>query len=453
MSTMWKASAAYLDQVGEFVASFRLSDAPPEVVEHARLILLDTVGAVVSGTAASEVQALQQRLGTGLRGGTGRTASSPGSPHGFAPSTAAFLNGTAGTWDELDEGNYTTHQHPAVHVVPAALATAEAEDATGAALLEAVIVGYEVSARAGMATTFRDDVMHPHGTHGILGGAAAVASLLEFSAGDAREILRVASSMSVATTRGAVFQGATVRNTFAGQSGQNAVLAGDLVLAGITGQHDGPAAAFGAVSGTTFDQDVFVDGLGTDFVLTRNYFKFHACCAYNHATLDALRVALDGRTLRASDVAGVDVDTYFPATRMTATEVAVPLAAKFSLPYTVSAMITRGTSDRSTFAPAVLQAPDIRELMTRVRIHEDPAATADYPRLQRSNVRIELVTGDRLTASVDRVRGDWRDPVPTPMLMEKFDRITSHLPGGSTALKASLLSVESQSARQLGQLL
>lgn len=445
-------TGSYLDRMAGFVDDFDLGTAPADVVAHARLILLDTVGAIVAGCASPEVGSLQQRLGLDTAAAAG-TASSPGSPKAFVPSVAAFVNGTAGTWDELDEGNYVTHQHPAVHVVPAALAVAEAHDLTGRALLEAVVVGYEVAARAGAATTFRDEVMHPHGTHGILGGAAAVAKLLGLPGPRILEAVRVASSMSVATARGTVFQGATVRNTYAGQAAQNAVLAGDLVVSGFTGQLDGPAAVFGTVSGTAFDGDRFVDGLGTDFLLGRNYFKLHACCAYNHATLDALRAATGGRRIPADDVARVEVTTYFPATRMAATSVANPLAAKFSLPYAVSAMLVHGSCDRAAFGPHVLSSPAVADLMTRVQLRESAEATRDYPDRQRAAVRVVLGNGEELAASVDRVRGDWRSPVPEATLLEKFDGLTSHLPGSaSTRLREALCRVEDVSARTLGHL-
>ena len=57
------------------------------------------------------------------------------------PGTAAFLNGTAGTMLELDEGNQYARGHPAIHVVPALLAAPRGD---GAALLTALALGYEI---------------------------------------------------------------------------------------------------------------------------------------------------------------------------------------------------------------------------------------------------------------------------------------------------------------------
>src|SRR5262249_58664835 len=85
---------------------------------------------------------------------------------------AAFINGTAGTWHDLDEGNLSTRTHAGIQLVPAALAEAEARALSGAKLLEALILAYEASARIWRATKARDAV-HPHGTYRPLAAAMA----------------------------------------------------------------------------------------------------------------------------------------------------------------------------------------------------------------------------------------------------------------------------------------
>ena len=92
------------------------------------------------------------------------------------PPMAAFLTGLAGTAAELDEGNYPAGGHPAIHAIAPALAEAAARDCTGEALLTACIAGYEAGSRVGNAMRLRA-AAHPHGTWGVIGAAAAVASL------------------------------------------------------------------------------------------------------------------------------------------------------------------------------------------------------------------------------------------------------------------------------------
>ncbi len=422
---------AHVSSVVAFAGSLTLQALPSAVLDHARLIVLDTIGVIAAGVREEPVRGLVAALEPTASG----AASVPGAPFGLPASLAAFVNGTAGTWNELDEGNYPTNQHPAIHVVPAALALAEELGQGGGELLRSIIAGYEVSGRLGMATTFRDAVMHPHGTHGTVGGALACGLLLGLTPERLGALLNIASSMTVATSRPTVFEGATVRNSYAGQANQNAVLAARMAAAGFTGERDGIGSVFGRVSGEAFDADRFVAGLGSDFILTRNYFKFHACCAYNHATLEALSRATAGRRPRTEDVVSVEVATYYPATRMIRTDVDNPLASKFSLPYAVSAMLVRDSCDRDSFVEPALSDPRIRALMPLVTVREDPDATAAYPAKQQAALRIQLRDGSRLEAAVDTVRGDHANPVAPAEVIGKFIGLASPVLGARQAAR------------------
>ena len=95
------------------------------------------------------------------------------------PASAALLNGTAGTWVDMNEGNLHARGHPGIQVVPLAWALAEQEGRSGRDLLAAFVVGYEVSARIKRASATRLAV-HPHGTFGTIGAAVALARLLGY---------------------------------------------------------------------------------------------------------------------------------------------------------------------------------------------------------------------------------------------------------------------------------
>ena len=117
----------YLTEVAEFAAGFRVDELPPDVVERTKLIVADCVGAIVGGAAEPEVRALSARPGIAGGGparllGTGLTAQ---------PAQAALVNGTAGTWLEMDEGNQFCKGHPGMHSFPAAFAFAESNGASG----------------------------------------------------------------------------------------------------------------------------------------------------------------------------------------------------------------------------------------------------------------------------------------------------------------------------------
>src|ERR687888_515484 len=160
------------EALAQFVTDTNLTDLPDDVVARGRVILADCIGCIVAGSTVPEVRrlvALQRERG-------GPAAPALGTTLRLAPDAAAFVNGTAGTWHDLDEGNLSTRTHAGIQIVPAALAEAEARGLSGARLLEAVILAYEASARLWRATTSRLAV-HPHGTYGPLAAAFALAKL------------------------------------------------------------------------------------------------------------------------------------------------------------------------------------------------------------------------------------------------------------------------------------
>src|SRR5262249_39830574 len=107
---------------------------PSDVVERGRLVLADCIGCMAAGAVVPEMRGLA-RLQVGKGEGV---ASVIGTGQMLSADAAAFINGTAGTWHDLDEGNLWTRTHAGIQLVPAAVAEAEARVLSGSKLLEAV---------------------------------------------------------------------------------------------------------------------------------------------------------------------------------------------------------------------------------------------------------------------------------------------------------------------------
>ena len=158
--------------------------------------------------------------------------------------TAAFVNASAGTFLELDEG-IRPSGHPAVHVVPAALATGQVLGSSGAELVVAVLGGYEVSARLFTSYRLRFPV-HPHGNLGSIGAARGVARL---RGTDPVQAARIAAALPLLSVWQPAFEGATVRNVFSGVGAAIGILANGLASAGFTGSTEALPTAFGGIAG------------------------------------------------------------------------------------------------------------------------------------------------------------------------------------------------------------
>src|SRR5258706_6177316 len=189
--------------------------------------------------------------------GTGRRASA---------SDAALLNGTAGTWLELDEGNLFAKGHPGIQVVPAAVALAQDLGSSGADLLLAVALGYELASLVNRGAETRLAI-HPHGTYGVMGAAIAAGRLKGFNGAQMLELINCASTMGMATSRQTLLDGATVRNIYTGHSGHMGLMAAQLVECGFTGEIDSVSAVYGKVLSDTFDPAKVVTGLGSEWLI------------------------------------------------------------------------------------------------------------------------------------------------------------------------------------------
>jgi 2-methylcitrate dehydratase PrpD len=432
--------ADYLDRLAEFVEATDAKRLPDRALRAARLVLLDTLGAMVAGSALPE----NRRLAASMLDRNSRAAATLIGHRGRVdPLLATFANATAGVALEVDEGSRLGGGHPAIHVAPAALAVGEDRGVDGPRLLESLVAGYEVCSRLGSATTPRPNV-HSHGTWGTIGTAVAVAKLDGLDAAGVRSVINLAASMSPANTWTPALEGATIRNAYPGRSGLDGILAVDLHRAGFTGLADGPADVYGTILADRFEPERALEALGGPLRIEQNYFKLYACCRYNHFALDALLALARRERLHADQVERVVVTTIPFGPRMAGAAPASMLAAKFSIPYAVAAALVLGRADVAAFAEPALSDPRIRALAARVEVRADPEMSprrADHP---TARIEVTLKDGRRLSGSTTVVRGDFQDPVPAEEVVEKFLALASEPLGPGRAREVVRLVEETE---------
>ena len=423
----------YLDQVAEFAATTKFDDFPTSVIERTKLVIADCIAAIVGGSVEPEIKELSTRLASQSGGGMALVI---GSHLKTDPAKAALLNGTAGTFLEMDEGNQFCKGHPGMHTFPAALAYSQVHGASGKDLITAIAIGYEVGARVGVATNLRMS-MHPHGTWGTICAAVGVARLAGFNVEQMKTLLNVSSNMTLATSRRTMLEGGTVRNLFTGVSNQMGVLACDLVLSGFTGEHDGIGNVFGKVVSEEFNQDAMTYKLGTHWEITRNYFKMHSCCRFNHAALDALNevVRTHQGVLAINDIDSIHVDTYFLAAELDGQSPQNTLAGKFSVPFAIATTLVNGSSDVASFTWDSIRNETIQALAKKVTVSDDPEMSAKLPDLRPASIMITMNNGAVLKAGTETNRGDWRDPYSVSELSEKYNNLTARAWAATNATK------------------
>ena len=419
----------HLGRLADFCAEVSADAIGAQALGRAALVLADSVGAITGGAPEPDVAALRARpfmapAGPALLIGTHQTTT---------PAAAAFLNGTAGTVLEMDEGNQFAKGHPGMHVVPAALAAAAGiGGVAGRDLLAAIALGYEVAARIGIATAL-NPALHPHGTWGTVGAAVAVLRLTGANGPQMREGINMAASLGLANSRRTMLEGGTVRNAYTGLSGQTGIYVADMLAAGFCADTEGLSHVYSRVAGTSFAPEALTEDLGTRWEVMRNYFKMHSCCRYNHATLDALNVILGLHDVTPSAITRIDVDTYGLAVELNDPAPRNVLGAKFSVPFAVATRMITGSSGVESFTQPRVDDPAIRALAAKVVLREDPDLSAALPARRPARVALHLADGRVLRGATDTNRGDWADPYPLSEIRAKFLSLSRRAWDGAAA--------------------
>jgi 2-methylcitrate dehydratase PrpD len=423
-----------IEALARFVAETRCEDIPAPVQQHARLVLLDTLGVILAGSGRPEVRALHERLG----GGSGATVYARGWP-AQDPRTAALINGIAGRAIELCEGLRLASGQAAMQVLPAVLAVGEAAHSTGSEMLAAFILGYDVVGRLAGGFTPRP-LAHQNGQVSLLAAAAAGARLRGLDAGGVSRAMRIATTLLLTPSYTNAVAGATALNVAGGMSGYAGALAPELALAGFTAQPDAVEEALGQLVGAGFTADALLDELGSRWEITRNYFRLYACCNPIHPALDCLQAALAELHPRPEEVTRIEVATYRFASVMRNPEPANYFASKYSLPHAAAAMVVRGGAGFSELDDSALADPQVAALRHRVEISEDQAMTALAPRLRPARVTVTLTDGRQATHSRQSHRGDFNEPFGEDEIRGKFRQLAGTVltAEGAAAVEAAV---------------
>ncbi|MDI2032478.1 MmgE/PrpD family protein [Saccharopolyspora sp. TS4A08] len=401
-----------------------------DVRRHAAHVVADAVGVSIAGGRTAEMTRLRgadDELGGPPPAG-GSTVLAAGAELASAEH-AAFHNATAGSFLELDEGTRPTG-HPGMHLVPAALAVAEATHRSGAALLGAVVAGYEVSSRLLAVFRLRPPT-HPHGHLAGMGGAVAVALLLDE---DPLAAAAIAATTPVVPVWNACYVGATARNTAMGLAAQTAVRSIRLLRAGFTGSIESIPALFGGLTGQPVDDAALREPVEHARPrILRNYFKRHSACALTHGAIDAV---LSLPAVPVADIESVEIHTVGNNLKLDRQPAPNDLSARFSLPYAVAAALTHRASTVETFD----YDPDVAGLAAKVAVSAKPEFDRRWPDHAPTEVVVRTSAGT-LSAVVDDPRGHHHDPLSSDELRAKFVGLVGGAQVDETALWQRILAL------------
>jgi 2-methylcitrate dehydratase PrpD len=437
------------ERLAAFTRELDYDDIPPEVVEAAKLHLLDTLGCGLAAHGvgvATEGRTAMAELG-------GEPQASVIGHEGLPAANAAFANAMLCHGLDFDDTHSESIAHVSVVVCPTSVAAGEAAGATGRELLAAIVGGNEVVTRVGMAASgaFHARGFHPTAICGIFGATAAAARLAGATLEATASALGIAGSFAGGLF--AYLDDATptkpMHPAWAAHGGILAARLASLGAEGPPGVLEGRFGVYHAFVGAA-KGEVDIAGqladLGSRWETPRIAYKPYPACHFIHGSLGATASLLG--QVQPEEIEEILV--WVPAAGVPLVlEPAEPklaprsdYEAKFSLQYSTAAMLVHGRVGVRSYTDEAIADPQVLALAAKVRY--EAREYDSYPAAFPGGVRIRTTDGRTLEADLPYQRGAPDNPMTADEVRAKFRENASLAlaDGAAEELEAAILALE-----------
>lgn len=415
-------------ELAQFAASLTLNDIPAEVQETATLHLLDAFGAGLAGLAMGEMQSARD-IAEEMGGRPEATAM--GISDKLPPGVAAFANAAVIHALDFDDTHDAALVHSSAVIGPVALACGEAWTVDGRDLVAAIVAGFEISSRIGLAGAGNLHVrgFHPTSVCGVFAAAAIASRLRGLDATGTTNALGIAGSFSSGILE-FLADGSQTKPYHPGWASLGGITAAGLAARGGTGPATVLEGRFGLLpthlNEGQYDLAALTAGLGSRWETSAIAIKPYPACHCTHTVLDALRVIIDTTSIGPDDVASIVC--------LVPSEVAVrlvlepsdrkkrpsnPYDAKFSLPFTVGAMLVHDFVGVESFTDQAIADPRVLAVAERVEYEVRPfeSGNADLA----GAITVRTIDGREFTHQVLVPRGGSDNPMTADQIRAKFE--------------------------------
>jgi 2-methylcitrate dehydratase PrpD len=416
---------------------------PAGVLEDASYLLLDTLGIAIAAIPL-DAGRIARDVSARLYGSSdpdvsarmlfdGRRVSLPG---------AAFAAATQ--IDNLDghDGYSPTKGHIGVVAIPTLAALAETKpQLSGADALAALVVGYEVAGRAGIALHATTADYHTSGAWNALGVVAMAARLRLLSDEQFRQALGIAEYHG---PRSQMMREIANPSMLHDGSGWGALTGLSAVVLAEHGYEGAPAVTIEApeVAGHW-------DDLGAFWQVSHQYIKPYPICRWAHAAIDATRALCLAHRLSPTDIRHVQVNSFHHAATLFAGMPDTTSKAQYSLPFAVATMILHGRIGVEHITGAGLEDPNVAEILPRIRVTAVERHTARFPANRFADVRITTRDGRVLDSGDTHARGGPEAPFSRKDIVAKYMEFACPVIGEprAAAIHDGVLGLTSPSSR------
>ena len=412
-----RADASALERLALFAAELEAPNLPPEVLAKAKLCIVDalsaclTVGSTLEGDCAVALAAIHAASGPATIFGTRSTSS---------PADAAFVNAITAAGTARSDTHAATACHPGTVIIPAALALAEARHCSGNAVIAAIVGGYEVMCRLGLALITPEFAAIFRPTGMIAPTAAGIAAGRVIGLGPAQ--LANAASLATHTASGLnewANSGTSELPYHSGFAARNGVDCALLAQAGMVSASTILEGKAGLLAGHRALERAsrLTQGLGSGYKILEITHKPAPACIYVQTPCQLARRIVGQHDLDPDGIAAVEIRVSRPAASYPGCDDRGPIedaqAAKLSIQFAVaSVLVERGVFDANW---RNFGNPRVNALAARSTVVVDDELTAASSARQGCGMKITLRSGES-------IESEQRDFVPMTDedLVERF---------------------------------
>ena len=434
--------------IARFVAGLELSAVPRHAGDIAKGGMLDALAAIVAGAQETPARIV-----------TGWTREQGGKPvasvigHGFktSPAMAARANGTMQSAMDFD---------PPTPILPVVLAMGEATGASGRALLEAYIAGYEVQwkLQAGVSDQHSVRGWHSNTVFGTLGAAAAAGKLLGLDAQSLQMAFGIAASQACGLMQNL---GTMTKTLHTGIAAANGVMAAGLAKDGFSSAPDGIEGDFGLlrVIGMPgeYDEGTIGGTFGEPWILLDKEIRIKPfpCCRWVHRAADAILTLARKHNLNPDAVDHIECEAGAELSSVMTYRVArTALEGKFCTPYCLAVALHDHALGPAQFTEERVRDAAVQATAELVVLkHPASASAARIGSLPDCIVRLHLRSGQVLEERAGPARGDRENPMDFSAIAGKFRLCAQQLIAPAAAERCIELLDHLETAPDLSELM
>jgi 2-methylcitrate dehydratase PrpD len=418
-------------------AALQMKHVPDAVIQVAKLHILDSLGCLLAGSCLGPGKLAYDLAVTTSGGGAGFISTLLGTNSRVLFLDAVQAMSVAAHCGEMDDIHSGAGTCIGAMIIPALVALAERYGGSGRSFLEGAIVGYETTARVGLAVDAPALFIRgwwPSTLCGGFGVAAAGAKFLRWSVDRTVNALGIASLNAGGMITGG-HEGATARHLIFGRAAQSGVLSLLAAEQGFTG----PKRAFEDPRGfcLTLCAEPKWEYLQSSepYCLPAVAFKPYPCARQLHAGVEALLGLIQEYSLASSSIDAIELGVPTPVASLvdrpaSSTNRAAMLG---SGQYVMAVTAIRGKMDPTSLDEAFLKSNEVSNLMRKVKVKGEIKLDPYFPRSWPGRVKIGLKNGLSHTREIIIPKGESENPMSRSEVEEKFLSLAAPLLGDAKA--------------------